>query len=382
VLAACSSDDADDADTSAAGDSPSTETSASSSPSTAATADELYPEHTGELYAGTANWICHPDIADDPCQDVRSTAVDSSGVRTPVDDVPAADPAFDCFYAYPTTSTDTEVNSDLEADASEINTVIAQVARYATACRVFAPVYRSITLAGLGAGAFGSEAREIAYGDVVDAWRTYVDEFGDGRGVVLIGHSQGAGLLSRLIEEEIGPDEAAVDRVISAVLMGTSVDEGQAGLPPCASADDTGCIISFSSYPADNPPVDGAIFGRLPQSGEPALCVNPVALAGGDGLADVSLPVGGTLLGSVQGFDDIDTPFVSLPGALRAECVVSGEYGYLAVSMPGVEDARPLDGLVFELLGPTWGLHLLDANLVQDDLIEVVTRQAAAHAAG
>jgi hypothetical protein len=31
-------------------------------------------------------------------------------------------------------------------------------------------------------------------------------------------------------------------------------------------------------------------------------------------------------------------------------------------------------------LGPTWGLHLYDANLAQDDLIALVARQADAHA--
>lgn len=47
--------------------------------------------------------------------------------------------------------------------------------------RNFAPVYRQITVAGLG-GVAGEDARELAYGDVVDAWKQYVSTDNEGRG--------------------------------------------------------------------------------------------------------------------------------------------------------------------------------------------------------
>jgi hypothetical protein len=360
---------------------PADTTTAEPTTTTAAQATELYPDHVGELYAGTDNWICHPDLATSPCDDIRTTVIAADGSMTVDELAPAEEPAIDCFYVYPTTSGDTTMNSDLAVDSTEINTVIAQAARYRSVCRVFAPAYRSITLAALGGGLPGDPtlARATAYGDVVDAWRTYVDEMGEGRGVVLIGHSQGAGHLRRLVDEEIGPDPAALERVVSAVLMGTSVGE-LTGMDPCASADVAGCLISFSSYPADHPPVEPAFFGRT-ESG-PAVCVDPVALAGGNDLADVALPARPTLLGLVDGLAEVDTPFIAMPGALTAACQEAGGYGFLGVGPTGEADARPVDALLVERLGPTWGLHLLDGNLAQDDLIEVVTRQAEAWAAG
>jgi hypothetical protein len=50
----------------------------------------------------------------------------------------------------------------------------------------------------------------------------------------------------------------------------------------CETADDTGCVISYSTYRADHPPSneDGSIFGRVTEDGQHALCVNPVELAG------------------------------------------------------------------------------------------------------
>ena len=91
------------------------------------------------------------------------------------------------------------------------------------------------------------------------------------------------------------------------------------------------------------------------------------------------IPSAPSLLGGVAGYDDLTTPFVELPDAVRIACVESGGYGYLGVDLaatPG--DVRQLDGLIEQRIGPTWGLHLLDANLAQDALIELAARQAAA----
>lgn len=344
-------------------------------------APALYPDHVSEQYAGTGNWICHPDLPDDECRDLRTTVIAPDGSRTVEEAEPAADPAFDCFYVYPTTSTDPGPNADLDVDESEIDTVRAQVARYASVCRVFAPAYRQIVLSAIGGGATGDHWT-VAYGDVVDAWRSYVTDHNDGRGVVLIGHSQGASHLSRLLEEEIAPSAAARELLVSAVLLGWPVPvEGIGGIPPCASADEAGCIVSYASFPADQPPAEGTLFGRTRgDEPAPAMCVDPAELVGRAGEpVEAILPTKLSLLGGVQGFQDVETPFVSLPAAVRVSCEEANGYGFLAVALAGAEgDVRPLDGLVEQRLGPTWGLHLLDANLGQDELIELVARQAAA----
>ncbi len=64
------------------------------------------------------------------------------------------DPPIDCFYVYPTVSADQGANSDMTVgpDDSEVQTVAAQAAQYARSCRVFAPIYRQVTLAALFAG--------------------------------------------------------------------------------------------------------------------------------------------------------------------------------------------------------------------------------------
>ena len=46
-------------------------------------------------------------------------------------------------------------------------------------------------------------SRALAYDDVRDAWNEYLAHDNHGRGVVLIGHSQGTRVLIQLVKEEI-----------------------------------------------------------------------------------------------------------------------------------------------------------------------------------
>ena len=68
-----------------------------------------------------------------------------------------------------------------------------------------------------------SEASRIAYSGVLSAWRQYLKRWNKGRGVVLIGHSQGTGMLKRLIQDKIDPSRGARRRVVSALLLGGNV---------------------------------------------------------------------------------------------------------------------------------------------------------------
>ena len=367
LLVACSGDDDGAAPT----------TQATTTSTTAAEPAEHYPDHAGDQYAGTANWLCHPELADDECDDLDTTVVEADLTESPRRIAPAADPAIDCFYVYPTVSQDPGAIADLDAGDEERSTTRAQFARYAGVCRAFAPVYRQFTLGAIGGTRPEGAEAEIPYGDVLDAWRTYVDELGAGRPVVVIGHSQGSSHLDRLLQEEIAPDPDQRALLVSAILMGSGVGPID-GIPVCEAADDTGCLITFSSYAADSPPTEGALFGRVRGTDEPALCVNPAALAGGDGLADAIGPTFGTLVGGNPDLARFDSAYVDAPSAFRTECAEANGYRYLAVAKADPADPRPLDRFLVQLLGPTWGLHLVDASVVQGDLIQVVTTQAAA----
>ena len=336
-------------------------------------------------YRGTSHWLCHPDLATDACRPGPEAVVAPDGTVTtrPAPSAPTP-PKIDCFYVYPTVNLTGGLNSSLTPGDAERVAARAQVARYASVCRLFAPAYRQVTLAGSDKG---DAPQALAYGDVLKAWHTYLAEQNHGRGVVLIGHSQGGDHVLRLVHDEIDarPDQRRL--LVSAVIMGSAVavpvgkDVGGSfqHVPACRRAEQTGCVISFASYPAAAPPAASGYFGADPAPGQRALCVDPAALAGGNGLADPVMPRQAPIVGPIVGLPAGPQPFVALPGALRSQCVRVNGHTVLAYrpAAPGT-DRRSLQGLFVQTLGPDWGLHLFDANLAQDNLISIVTREAAA----
>ena len=159
-------------------------------------------------YADPKAWLCRPG-AHDACDiDETTTVIAANGTLTK--ETWKADPnaPIDCFYVYPTVSTDPGQNSDMNPDAAEINVIKQQFARFASKCRPYAPMYRQITLVGLrkalaAPGAALNWGEGIQYDDVRDAWNYYLKNDNKGRGVVLVAHSQGSFILIDLIKREI-----------------------------------------------------------------------------------------------------------------------------------------------------------------------------------
>jgi hypothetical protein len=63
-----------------------------------------------------------------------------------------AHPAIDCFYVYPTVSDQKTGNANLHVDPAERSIALYQAARYSQYCHVYAPMYRQVTLDGIGLG--------------------------------------------------------------------------------------------------------------------------------------------------------------------------------------------------------------------------------------
>ena len=357
-----------------------------------------YPGYQSAIYADPAHWLCRPD-RDDVCDhDLEATVVKANGKTRTKGWRPARRPKFDCFYVYPTISTDPTANSDLvPGEDEELYVVRQQAARLGSECRVFAPVYRQVTLTAL-TGAVGGADRPLAYADVVDAWKHYIANDNEGRGVVLIGHSQGAGHLTALIRNEIDPNPELRARLVSGMLLGTSVQVAQGqdiggdftNIPLCRSRRQAGCVISYASFRATAPPPVNSLFGRSLEPGTQAACTNPAALGGGSGPLEGYFPTDGRTLpilppASPPVWVDpprggpITTPFVTLPGFLEAECAEHNGFVYLSIILngdpadPRIDDFRGID------LTAEWGLHLADANLAMGNLVTIAHSQARVH---
>lgn len=374
-----------------------------------ATAALAQPASPAPDYAQPETWLCRPGRDDACAQDLTTTVVSANGAMRRERFRPARNPQVDCFYVYPTVSNDPTPNSDLTANDEERFVIANQAARFAAKCRVFAPLYRQVTLTALREGMAGRNSgadRAMAMADVKAAWAHYLAHDNGGRGVVLIGHSQGAGLLTGLLATEI--DGKPVQRqLVSALILGSNVPvtRGQTTggvlrtIPLCTSADQAGCVVAFVSFRDTVPPPPNARFGApvlgvgAPPLGDnlAAACVNPAALLRGGESAPLHsyLAARGRAFGA--GADPapwaagktVTTPFVSMPGLLSARCVSTPTHTYLSVTVNGnAQDPRtddiPGDVVVAGQVLPDWGLHLIDVNLAMGDLVTLVGRQAAA----
>ena len=332
-------------------------------------------------YNADAAWLCRPGRQDACSAPITTTVAPAEGASSTETLAPAADPPIDCFYVYPTVSREPTPNADMTAGPEEINAAQAQFAAFKSVCRLYAPLYRQTTLATLQPGAPIGD-RVLAYDDVRDAFENYMARDNHGRGVVLIGHSQGSMLLTGLIQNEID-GEPAEELLVSALLAGTviGVPTGQEvgatfqHVPLCRAMDQLGCVVAFSTFLADNPPTDAGYFGKSPAPDVSAACTNPAALGGGKTTLGAEMPVTPKVAADL----DIHTTFIRLPGLVSGECVTSGDLSYLAIEV-GTDRRSVLEtrALTAAEVVPGWGLHLLDVNLVLDDLVELVRAQSVA----
>src|SRR5262249_28902094 len=71
----------------------------------------------------------------------------------------------------------------------------------------------------------------------------------------------------------------------------------------------------------------------------------------------------------------IDTPWVSVPGLLSAECKSNENATYLEVTVHVSPSGSRTDDIIGDLT-PNWGLHLVDFNIAIGNLVEIVGEQA------
>jgi hypothetical protein len=382
--------------------SASTTTSMTAAPDAAVRAAVAEGAAAARTDAAGVEWLCRPGHLPDPCvTDLTATVLPVSGPTTQQHASIATDPPIDCFYVYPTVSMQAGVIADLHVDPAETSVARSQASRFSQTCRVWAPMYRQITVKGLTAGARALAAEVTAYAGVQAAWQDYLAHDNDGRGVILIGHSQGAGMLIGLIRRQIDDVPAERKLLVSAmilggnvtVLVGRTVGGSFQHVPACTSDTQTDCVVAYSSF--DQPPPADSLFGRPGQgvsnlsdgtatAGLQVLCTNPADLSGNAATPLTPYFPSKALLSGLGGLGGltppaVGTPWVTEPQLYSGQCLSQGGATWLQVSAPITPgDTRQVVG---QTLGPTWGLHLVDVNIALGNLVDLARSESAAYAA-
>jgi hypothetical protein len=345
--------------------------------------------------SGTA-WLCLPGHTPDPCTEPLTTTVVQTDGETSIEYAKRAEnPPINCFYVYPTVSEQASENANLEIEPQQTQIAIEQASRFSQVCKVYAPVYPQVTLAALDDPPVSAWASIKAYLGVAAAFREFLTKFDEGRGFVLIGHSQGAALLVQLIAISIDPNPVLRRQLVSALLLGGNLLVAQGKLvggnfqhiPECRTAAETHCAIAYSSFLKEPP--QGAYFGR-PESplfgggeieGLQVACVNPTLLVQNGGIGPLQ-PYASTTpfpgqIGAYVEAPTAATPWVAAPGLYTAQCHNENGASWLQVNPVGTPVDPP--AYVKESLGPDWGLHLYDIGIALGNLVKTVGLESAAY---
>ena len=297
-------------------------------------------------YQDPAMWYSRPGIGvNDPARwqpALAEASADEGGVETttsrPVDPrsealgVTGDVPAFAVFFIHPTSYRGTDnwnaPIGDEEAERIARIYIRGMASPFNAAEEIWAPRYRQATL-----GAFlttepeAEMALDAAYADVLEAFRFFLDSVADDAPIVLVGHSQGSLHLMRLLREEVKDSDYA-SRVVASYAIGWPIsvehDLPALGVPACATASQTGCILSWSSYaePADPSAVMESYSASTGFDGElrgesQILCTNPLTGTFG-GIEDKDAN-----LGTLVPEDDMSNG-VLVPDAVPARCADNG----------------------------------------------------------
>lgn len=339
--------------------------------------------------ADETTWLCKPGQADDMCGGtIDGTIKPAPGQQGgPLGYTRPADAPVDCFYLYPTQSEQTTPNSDLAKDAPIRRVAVQQARMFSSVCDVYAPMYRQVTYSGSQAS--HNEEVETAYQSALAGFKDYLENYNDGRGFILIGHSQGSAHTARLIDEQIDGNPELRSRLVGAIAPGANVNvpTGQLvggmyeNVPACSSLGEVGCLVAYSMYKGY--PGNTAQFSRLDTGywiydlprPDPAtqevVCVNPAALDGSNGILTPLINFD-YLLGVPNGPESA-APWGGQPDFYAAECARENGSHWLnlrTLDTPG-DERQDLSSLVAS--GNNY--HVPEVNLAEGNLLNVAQAQ-------
>ncbi len=325
------------------------------------------PPLAGNAWDDPEMWFSRPGMADDPA---RYRPVGLSAEEAPVG---AA-----VFFIHPTSYLDrAHWNAPLEdRGAGQLATKLigGMASAFNASPSIWAPRYRQATF-----GAFladrpeRTQAVDLAYADVHSAFEVFLANIPASQPIVLVGHSQGALHLKRLMRDEVAGKRLA-KRIAAAYVIGWPVsldhDLPAMGLPACTAAGQPGCVLGWQSYgePADPRPTLEA-YGSFPSldgkgpAGSRFLCTNPLT-----GAPDSAAPASanlGTLVPDATGDSGI-----LMRGLVPARC---GPDGFLLVGSPPAMGAYVLPGNNYHV----YDVMLFWANVRADMAARVAAWQAA-----
>ena len=192
--------------------------------------------------------------------DTESTAVDYSDEENWAYLGGDEETKADVFFICPTVYMGEEDSYNMPLDDEDIKysftgAINMEKGIYDDECSFYAPYYRQAALSVYELPEEeGEQYFDLAYDDLSDAFSYYLEEYNDGRPIILAGFSQGADMCIRLMKEYFD-DEELKDQLVACYAIGWRLTEDEVNeypqLIPASGEEDTGVIVAFNSEAED-----------------------------------------------------------------------------------------------------------------------------------
>ena len=197
-------------------------------------------------YGLSTAWLALPDLAD--YADIAP--VDSKDNQATAD--------ADVFYVHPTTyisnaGWNAAIDEPLIKITTEQGVLKHQTSVFNGCCRVYAPKYRQATFYFNNSldSEDGRSASELAHEDVRAAFLTYLEQYNNGRPLIIASHSQGSRYALRILEEFFN-EQPLENILVGAYVIGLGIAEDKfksslSSIPLCEAEDDLGCMVAYTT---------------------------------------------------------------------------------------------------------------------------------------
>jgi len=171
---------------------------------------------------------------------------------------------------------------------TDAGSILYQASIFNGVGQVFAPRYRQAHLHAYYSKDKSSAVKAfgLAYEDVSSAFEYYMDNYNEGKPIILASHSQGTTHAIRLVKEYFD-GKPLQEKLVAAYLVGMPVQKDTfQTIPPCQEEFDTGCFCSWRTYKEGHTP-------KKTTMGNHIAVINPLSWETGNSIAPKSLNIGG-----------------------------------------------------------------------------------------
>ena len=232
--------------------------------------------------------------------------------------IPSTLKPVDIFYYYPTSWKKDNESDPIICEIDNPSMLIGapsaygrQATAFETAGNVYAPFYRQDDAASTVLLPSEEQAKivgGIPTMDAIAAFDYYIKHFNNGRPYILVGHSQGAIVLSNLLSSYMKENPLAYQNMIAAYVIGWPITADYLAQNPhlkyAEGPDDTGVIISYNTQSPNMSSVNSLLDGKI------GIVINPITWTRDETLATVEqglgsyMPDANMVLGYVPQFAD------------------------------------------------------------------------------